>query len=836
MDCVYFYDHLVIIQDPSCIESIISGRLPLKASGIECQTNGKAVEYICKLLSEALKDRVSLVCPVNIRVKGEDDLQAIGLKYIGQPTHAVLTKGPQSNTPAGNEFRSFWGEKSELRRIDGDLCECVAWNSGANVCMQIINYVLGKKLQLSSDLHKSKLWYHILPNRLDSFISLHRGSRKAKVVTASSLRLIRAMDRLRGLLRGLNDKLPLNITGILPLSSAFRDTAVFPPILSVPVADRSVYGAKQNSKERQYCTAKWIFENLHFPMFPLYVVIHLEQSGRWPNDLDAFRHMKRLLVIRIHELLSPKGIPSHVTVDSALDIFLDGLIFRVLISLSKELNLIQKLTDSQQVEKDIPSKQSSESDMIGLLSTEVVSTETVNWIRLHQSLPTLAGTLAGVSRTYPHVFPIACRLAKRWLSAHGYPVILCPYECELDGLRNSSDFFPQPEECSSALSSCWLKEDMTTSTNNGRMAEVTVELLVLYASKLCDSIALDSNECNLAVIGSPVAAFLRFLDLLAIHDWENVPLLVDLNEGFSDINKRRSALDSFNHTPRCNLPALVIYTPLDLTGIQWTEIGPSRTGLRELKTIAAQSRDLLRAMLVSGATIDDIMVIFRPVFKKTDIVLKVQENIINIRHLESLDRVLQRNHLIVHEASTDELPMELPSPGARYWPQSFCYDPLNWFIRLLQLRLGKYFEVLWDRHGGNWIVLRWRQDYYQKLNSSKPFQLIQSIFTVDLLDGLTQHTEADQLTDLLLVYDEKSFVRLLSAWAEKFIRPSIVFNQLTVEENTDRGNSEKRKHNSEDNIEMGMKKKMKTSGKSEKKRRRKRRYLLNDDVNILLNM
>ncbi|CAH8544015.1 unnamed protein product [Heterobilharzia americana] len=332
---------------------------------------------------------------------------------------------------------------------------------------------------------------------------------------------------------------------------------------------------------------------------------------------------------------------------------------------------------------------------------------------------------------------------------------------------------------------------MTTSTNNGRMAEVTVELLVLYASKLCDSIALDSNECNLAVIGSPVAAFLRFLDLLAIHDWENVPLLVDLNEGFSDINKRRSALDSFNHTPRCNLPALVIYTPLDLTGIQWTEIGPSRTGLRELKTIAAQSRDLLRAMLVSGATIDDIMVIFRPVFKKTDIVLKVQENIINIRHLESLDRVLQRNHLIVHEASTDELPMELPSPGARYWPQSFCYDPLNWFIRLLQLRLGKYFEVLWDRHGGNWIVLRWRQDYYQKLNSSKPFQLIQSIFTVDLLDGLTQHTEADQLTDLLLVYDEKSFVRLLSAWAEKFIRPSIVFNQLTVEENTDRGNSEK---------------------------------------------
>ncbi|VDQ16567.1 unnamed protein product [Trichobilharzia regenti] len=48
----------------------------------------------------------------------------------------------------------------------------------------------------------------------------------------------------------------------------------------------------------------------------------MEQSGRWPNDLEAFRHMKRLLIIRIHELLSPKGIPSHVTLDSMLDIFL----------------------------------------------------------------------------------------------------------------------------------------------------------------------------------------------------------------------------------------------------------------------------------------------------------------------------------------------------------------------------------------------------------------------------------------------------------------------------------------------------------------------------------
>lgn len=204
--------------------------------------------------------------------------------------------------------------------------------------------------------------------------------------------------------------------------------------------------------------------------------------------------------------------------------------FRIVISQSKELNLIQKLSNSE-IKTDNKNKTLSETGHGSSLSIEINS-EAACWIRLNQSLPTLAGTLSGVSRTYAHVFPIACRLAKRWLSAQGYPVILCPYEAELDGLHNSSDFFPQSEQCSSALSTWWLK-DFNTSTNDGRMTEVAVELLVLYASKLCDSVDSESKEANLTSIGSPVAAFLRFLDLLATYDWENAPLLVDLNEGFS---------------------------------------------------------------------------------------------------------------------------------------------------------------------------------------------------------------------------------------------------------------------------------------------------------------
>nr|CAH8852678.1 unnamed protein product [Trichobilharzia regenti] len=100
MDSVCFYDHLVIIKNPTYIQSKIAGKLSKGNSDTENPSHGDVLEYLCKLLSEALKDRVSLVCPVSIPLQGKSDFQAIGLKYIGQITHALLTKGPQSNTPA----------------------------------------------------------------------------------------------------------------------------------------------------------------------------------------------------------------------------------------------------------------------------------------------------------------------------------------------------------------------------------------------------------------------------------------------------------------------------------------------------------------------------------------------------------------------------------------------------------------------------------------------------------------------------------------------------------------------------------------------------------------
>lgn len=188
----------------------------------------------------------------------------------------------------------------------------------------------------------------------------------------------------------------------------------------------------------------------------------------------------------------------------------------------KELNLLKKALSSSDNLKSVP--------------TDIDSNQSVSdWIRLNQSLPVLAGTLTAISRSHDRVFPQACRLAKRWLSAHGYPAILCPFEANFDGLRNRADFFQFDSNCEDLIPNdddeagrpSGIESDQKNNFPNCCLTEIAVELLVLYAANLTQS-----NQQSFAATGSALVAFLRFLDLLAQFDWENAPILVDLNEGF----------------------------------------------------------------------------------------------------------------------------------------------------------------------------------------------------------------------------------------------------------------------------------------------------------------
>ena len=77
------------------------------------------------------------------------------------------------------EFRKFWGEKSELRRFkDGNVCETVCWASSTDSMKQkrsitrdIIKYILKKNLQIV-DHHYIHIFDEVENALYDSLVCL----------------------------------------------------------------------------------------------------------------------------------------------------------------------------------------------------------------------------------------------------------------------------------------------------------------------------------------------------------------------------------------------------------------------------------------------------------------------------------------------------------------------------------------------------------------------------------------------------------------------------------------------------------------------------------------
>lgn len=80
MDCVYFYDHLVMYV--SYYQFLlfrfrkidyIEFKLEKEVQGYDLgsQASENKLNLVSQLLTEALKDRVSLVCPIRVCIKGK---------------------------------------------------------------------------------------------------------------------------------------------------------------------------------------------------------------------------------------------------------------------------------------------------------------------------------------------------------------------------------------------------------------------------------------------------------------------------------------------------------------------------------------------------------------------------------------------------------------------------------------------------------------------------------------------------------------------------------------------------------------------------------------------
>ncbi|XP_049871871.1 nucleolar protein 6 [Pectinophora gossypiella] len=357
------------------------------------------------LLAKGLGDRVDLIQPMIEadfswsvkksleKAKKEGFEEKLSFGFILNPENAlnVVQKGPSANLPEAEEFRAFWGDKSELRRFqDGAITETVVWSADTlserrGVARQIVDYLL----QLKYDISPSEL-FHVF----DQLDSLTARKQYAAECEESSVAALRAFDELRRDLRAVAG-LPLDISAVYGVSPVFSYCDPLPPLPSGPVRKPWQRGAT--------CLIKDITRDDGTTCVPEYTpvcraVVELGHSGKWPGEIEAFRCLKAAFNLQIAECLTKQYSLPTQAYPTHIDVLKQGLVFRLQIAHPKEITLLRR-----EVERGVVKYRETE-------ESSRVQRETI-------LMPRLRGALHGLHQKHPAFGPTAC-IFKRWLAAH----------------------------------------------------------------------------------------------------------------------------------------------------------------------------------------------------------------------------------------------------------------------------------------------------------------------------------------------------------------------------------------------------------------------------------
>ncbi|PON74894.1 Nrap protein [Parasponia andersonii] len=331
------YDH--------CIRLNLKGRSEVFSSGFclddECWRVYE--EKVHNVLTEGLSDRVKLVRVIWRNTPSECIIENGLSKFSSEPlligisvsslekSSRVVDIGPNpENKEESVNFRKFWGDKAELRRFkDGTIAESLVWESKQwerhLVLKTIAEYVLTRHLSLPKENVAN------IVDQLD--FSLVHGSTDPMSHSAS---LLEAFEVLSKRLRLIQD-IPLKVSTVQPLDSAFRFTSVFPPEPH-PLANEKG-DVLRLSRFTPSCIQ------------PLEVMIQLEGSGNWPMDEVAIEKTKCAFLLKIGQSLKDNWGMTCTATEDTVDVLMSGYAFRLKIWHERGLSLLKRETGSDQVKR-----------------------------------------------------------------------------------------------------------------------------------------------------------------------------------------------------------------------------------------------------------------------------------------------------------------------------------------------------------------------------------------------------------------------------------------------------------------------------------------------------
>ncbi|KAL2151319.1 hypothetical protein VTH82DRAFT_6417 [Thermothelomyces myriococcoides] len=323
------------------------------------------------LLSEELGSQVT--SPVEIRI-------------LFDPINMARTvdRGPSAGPSteekeACENFRKFWGDKSELRRFERDsIRETLIWTSTTpfGICEEIIRYILGRHLHIGHLHGEISVYGDGLPSLLSvkpSDTALFNVARKAFGDFERDLRDL--------------DELPLRIRQVAPICPELRQASV-----KTPAFGSSKLGPR-----------------------PMECVISFEASGKWPDSLVAIQRTKIAFLLMIGNLLEnsrPGELKTHVGLENAkyetenlafLDVIYEsGPSFRLRIHSDLEESLLERQVKDKTLEQYLRQRATT------LLAT---------FRRLYTNLPLHNQYISTCATRFPALSP-TIRLVKHWFDVH----------------------------------------------------------------------------------------------------------------------------------------------------------------------------------------------------------------------------------------------------------------------------------------------------------------------------------------------------------------------------------------------------------------------------------
>ena len=207
------------------------------------------------------------------------DVIFIGIIHKPQQAFHLVDHGPAAGDEdqvALEQFREFWGEKSELRRFkDGRILESVVWevttaDEKAHVPSNIVRYLLKRHFNIGEN--DVETWQTPFDSVLRLPQSISQQYLASKISTGFRGALT-AFDDLVKAIKKLDDELPLTLLNISPSSEFLRYTSIFSP---VPLPRTLAASLPECARY----------------LAPMDIIIEFEKSSRWPDDLKAIQTIK----------------------------------------------------------------------------------------------------------------------------------------------------------------------------------------------------------------------------------------------------------------------------------------------------------------------------------------------------------------------------------------------------------------------------------------------------------------------------------------------------------------------------------------------------------------